>query len=475
MDKRLEEFQLKCREYLDTFALYELRPYGRKIGVEEPTKKQKDDLIDEIINVLIGAKQPVPQSNRGAPVKSNFFNPEISKTIENIRLQVFGEENKTTDLSYDADLERMKAFKKEKPMELVFCSPTFLGQLVKADGMYWLVPLSCDINGEKILIADEFVQSYGLRLGDAVDCFADRREKFLVATNVKKINGVPVKEFKRIAFEDADACYPYEKLDLYAEKVENPLVGKYFDWLLPIYRGQRGYVSSLPKSGKSRLLYAMAQNAQSCNPDVKTLVLLVGQPPEIISDYRKTFHKEDLLYTTYENEPEWQVFTADFFLNKAKRLAESGKDVVLFVDGLNELARAYNDTKESSGGKVLAGGLESKTVQYLKKYLGSARKLEKGGSLTIIGTLSYGTGSPADDVLYAEINAVSNLQIRLNENLTQKRKYYAVDLLQSFSNGVETDEKKQRIQSFVRQKYIPENGAEKLHERLFVIQNFDEI
>lgn len=486
MDKKLlQEFQSSSRDYLNTQPLNELRAYGRKVGVEEPTKKRKDDLITDIVDILSGIKQPIKQSKRGAPVKSDYFDPQILQKMEEFRCRLYPEstlqQEQKSDVATakpwkdDENLERLRAFRDQPPNELVLCSSTYKGQLTKIDALYWLLPLNCSVNGEKLLMAEEFVKRYDLRVGDVIDCLAKQSDNFLIVVEIVKVNGTPLQSLQREKFDEADASYPSEKLQFYKENVGDALTGKYLDWLLPVYRGQRGIVLSLPKAGKSRLLYTMAQNLTACEPDVVVLALLVGQSPEEISRYRKTFNQEQLVYTTYDDDSEWQVFTANFLLERAKRFAESGKDVVLFVDGLNVLARAYNETKDSVGGKLLVGGLESKTLQYIKKFFGSARNLEKSGSLTIVASLSYGTGDPADELLKTEVSALANLQLDLDEKLAEKRLYPALDLFRSRTIQAERVDRAEENRLIVLQKRLSEIGAERLREQLVSALSLEEI
>ncbi|MBQ4053542.1 MAG: hypothetical protein IJD33_04310, partial [Clostridia bacterium] len=236
----------------------------------------------------------------------------------------------------------------------------------------------------------------------------------------------------------------------------------------PIGKGHRGIIAASPKSGKSTLLTEIAAVAAKANKNLHVMTLLTDQAPEAIGQYRKIVGTDNLVYTTYEDTPERQVFVANFILNRAKRYAESGKDVLLFVDSFNALSRAYNDTDESAGGKVLAGGLENKTVQYLKRYFGAARCLEKSGSLTILGTMSMDTGNPADDLLKAELSAVSNLEIVLSDDLAKRRIYPPIDLLKTRgkSTSLMVAKEEERFRDLIVGTYLPSFGYEALKNLL---------
>jgi transcription termination factor Rho len=182
------------------------------------------------------------------------------------------------------------------------------------------------------------------------------------------------------------------------------------------------------------------------NPAAEVMLLLVDQSYEMLSEFHRAFGDLNFLYTTYEDDVDRQVFVADYILKRAKRYAESGKDVVLFVDSLTALAHAFNDTEASMGGKTLPCGLEVKTIHYLKKYFGAARSLEKGGSITIIGALVVDTGDPMDDVLARELFEIATLELVLNSQLATKRIYPAIDFEKSrgkYNTKIKTSEEEE--------------------------------
>ena len=232
--------------------------------------------------------------------------------------------------------------------------------------------------------------------------------------------------FTRIRFEEGNARYPREKIAFVSQEQSAGVTEKYFDWLFPIGKGQRACVIAPPKSGKTTLLQTLAKAAKANNSGLTVLGLLVDHSPETVNAFRSVLSTDNLVYTTYEETPERQVYAAEFMLKRAKRFVEHGKDVLLVVDSLSALARAFNDTELSSGGKRLPSGLESKTVQYIKRFLGAARCLEEGGSLTILGALSCDTGNPADELICSELSAVANWEIYLDSELAKRRIYPAV-------------------------------------------------
>jgi transcription termination factor Rho len=221
----------------------------------------------------------------------------------------------------------------------------------------------------------------------------------------------------------------------------------------------------------------MAISAKRANKNLSVISVLVDQAPEAISFYKAQVGGENVLFTTYEDSPERQMFIAEFALKRAKRYAETGRDVLLIIDSLNALSRAFNETDASIGGKTLAGGLESKTIQYLKRYFGTARCLEDGGSLTIIGALSVATGNPADDLLRAELAPVSNLEIVMSEDLAKRRIFPPIDLFETRGKRTSaTSGLREGITNdLIRSDYLSAFSTEDLYKIIRDAENFQDM
>ncbi len=465
-----KQFKTAMLAYLSSseVATGDLRAYGRIIGVKSPTTKKNDELREEITAILLGELEPVQISKLGAPVKNDFVKPTMLKAIHQIceDYHIFDKYKKKQPID---DNMLPSIFPKVQDAKLVLEDASSLndenvvynGQLVYFNEVYYLFPLDCK-NGQRILISEKIVEEYALREGDVVVCRARKGEKILVATEIISINGWVAKSFIRASFDEELPCYPDEPLKL--DGVENKPSLKYVDWVMPIQKGQRACIVAPPKTGKSQMLYDLAVAAK--NADSKTVVfaLLIDQSPESVGKFRRAFSNDTLVYTTYEDDAQLHVFAADFLLRRAKRLVEHGVDVVLFVDSLSSLAKAYNDTDASMGGKTLAGGIESKTLQYLKRFFGAARKLEKGGSLTIVGSIASDTGNPADDLISGELSAISNFELRLSGELATKRIYPAIEPLQS-KLGDEALMSKE--ESILFGKYLQKFGTEAFLNTIF--------
>ncbi len=467
----VEQFKLACAKYLTANVdIGGLRAYGRRVGVPEPTKLNKQPLVEKIVAILCGELAPEERSKRGAPLKNDYVDPAIVQAVDDLRAQYlhYAEEPSFAE-RYAQFLKENKSglklvFKENDDAKDVDWKETlpliYRGQLQMFDGLAVLLPLDCKDSNEKILVATQLIHEYDLREGDVISCEVQKGAQALVATKIHTVNEIAVNELKRNHFETAEVMYPKQTMALYTPQTSNIVLGKYIDWLVPMFKGQRCLIRSVPKAGKTALMFQLADAMQKANVADKLFVLLNGQLPEVISQYRKKIPSENLLYSSYEDEPEKQVFVAEYLLKRAKRYAETGKHVVILIDSINALANAFNETKESMGGKVLAGGLESKTLQFIKKFFGAARTFEKGGSLTICTTVCMQSGNPADDVLCNELSTIANYQLTLHEHLAMQRIYPAIQLAECYTcvNGLLGNDISNRLYSAVVNGYLPKMG-----------------
>ncbi len=453
--ENLKAYKEACKQYLRTLGINDLRNYSRELGVAVPTKKTKEVQIEEVVAILCGELAPITKSNRGAPIKNDTVDQriltrmtEIKEAYEDKDEEAFFVEDSVSDYK-----ERLRNFREKRldvwRLEDPECAARtaylsdriYRGQFQIFNEVGYLLPLDGrDRRAERIIIPPELAQKYDLREGDVVSCRAGKGEKALVVAQILTVNGL-VEKRERLAFDEAFACYPSEKIAFSKDGKNDSATLKYLDWLLPIAKGQRGCVISAPKAGKSTLLYQIAATASDLNKDVHTFVLLLDQSPELIGQFSRTVPIDNFVYTTYEDEADRHVFAAEFLLQRAKRYAEYGRHVLLVVDSLSKLAHAYNETEDSAGGKTLAGGLERNTLHYIKRYLGSARCMEGGGSLTIVGGVASSTGDPADELICNELVSISNWELRLDEILAAKRVFPALDHFNSrgFIQNGETD------------------------------------
>jgi transcription termination factor Rho len=246
------------------------------------------------------------------------------------------------------------------------------------------------------------------------------------------------------------------------------------DGFLPLTKGRRCLIVGAPKTGKTTLLKMFAKKLLE-QKNVKVFGLLIDQSLETSIEFSRIFDERKLVYSTYEDDAESHLFIAEFILKRAKRYAENGKDVVLFIDGVLSLAKAYDELNYSND-KILSCGLTAKTIRYIKKYLGSARAFENGGSLTVVCSLPSSTGNPEDDLVVSELSPVFNAKISLSEELAVKRIFPAIDLSASYVDGYDSlmEEKYREAYLFIRNYFLPKFGNEQLYRIAQNSADFDE-
>jgi transcription termination factor Rho len=286
---------------------------------------------------------------------------------------------------------------------------------------------------DDIYVSPAQIKSFGLKTGDVIDCTVRppfENEKYFALSTVKTINGrLPSEVRDRIAFEHLTPLFPEEKFTLCGDKsTTNPSV-RIVDLFSPIGKGQRALIVAQPKTGKTILMKDIANAIAANHPEAYIMMLLIDERPEEVTDMARTVDAE-VIASTFDEPADRHVKIAGIVLEKAKRMVECGHDVVIFLDSITRLARAYNTTAPASG-KVLTGGVDANALQKPKRFFGAARNIEGGGSLTIIATALVDTGSKMDEVIFEEFKGTGNSEIQLNRSLSNKRIFPAIDLVQS--------------------------------------------
>ena len=286
---------------------------------------------------------------------------------------------------------------------------------------------------DDIYVAPAQIKQYGLKTGDVVDCTVRPpydNEKYFALSNVKSINGRNPSEVRdRVAFEHLTPLFPEEKFTLCGDKsTTNPSV-RIVDLFSPIGKGQRALIVAQPKTGKTVLMKDIANAIAANHPEAYIMMLLIDERPEEVTDMARTVDAE-VIASTFDEPADRHVKIAGIVLEKAKRMVECGHDVVIFLDSITRLARAYNTTAPASG-KVLTGGVDANALQKPKRFFGAARNIEGGGSLTIIATALVDTGSKMDEVIFEEFKGTGNSEIQLSRSLSNKRIFPAIDLVLS--------------------------------------------
>ena len=302
------------------------------------------------------------------------------------------------------------------------CAPDGYGFLRSADYNYLPSP-------DDVYVSKDQVRTYGLKPGDTVECSIrvnPQPDKFFPMDRVIRINGLaPELAKKRVAFENLTPLFPDEKFKLCTGHGDSLSV-RMIDLFSPIGKGQRGLIVAQPKTGKTVLLKELANAILKNNPEVYMIVLLIDERPEEVTDMSRSVNAE-VIASTFDEPADNHVRVANIVHEKAKRLVESGHDVVILLDSITRLARAYNTVAPSSG-KVLSGGVEAQALHKPKRFFGAARNIENGGSLTIIATALTETGSKMDDLIFEEFKGTGNMELQLDRKLANRRIFPAVDI-----------------------------------------------
>jgi transcription termination factor Rho len=332
---------------------------------------------------------------------------------------------------------------------------------------------------DDIYVSPSQIRKFDLRTGDTVSGEIrppKEGEKYFALLKVQAVNFENPEEAKeKVLFDNLTPIYPHDEFNL--ETRPDEISMRVIDLLAPIGKGQRGLIVAQPYSGKTVLLQKIANSITTNHPDVILIVLLIDERPEEVTDMQRHV-KGEVISSTFDEPPERHVQVAEIVLEKAKRLVEHKKDVVILLDSITRLARAYNSVIPHSG-KVLSGGIDSNALQKPKRFFGAARAVEEGGSLTIIATALVDTGSRMDEVIFEEFKGTGNMELQLDRNLFQRRIYPAIDIKRSNTRHEELLLKNERIQKvWILRKVLNElnnvEAMELLIEKLAKTKDNDE-
>jgi len=301
--------------------------------------------------------------------------------------------------------------------------PDGYGFLRSADYNYLSSP-------DDIYVSQSQIKLFGLKTGDTVVGTIrppKEGEKYFPLIKIKEINGMTPEEIRdRVPFDYLTPLFPYEKIKLVGDEPKPSLSLRIMDLFTPIGKGQRGLIVAQPKTGKTVLLKEVANAIAKNHPEIYLIILLIDERPEEVTDMARSV-KAEVIASTFDEPADRHVKIANLVLEKAKRLTECGHDVVILLDSITRLARAYNTVAPGSG-KVLTGGVDSNALQKPKKFFGAARKIEDGGSLTILATALIDTGSKMDEVIFEEFKGTGNMELQLDRKLANKRIFPAIDI-----------------------------------------------
>ena len=355
--------------------------------------------------------------------------------------------------------------------------------LIEANGVLEIMPdgygflRSSDFNylssPDDIYVTNNLIKRYGLKTGDVVQCTVrppHDGEKYFPLTGIEKINGrIPSEVRDRIPFEHLTPLFPEEKYTLCGDAKTTNLSTRIVDLFSPIGKGQRALIVAQPKTGKTILMKDIANAIAANHPEAYLMMLLIDERPEEVTDMARTVNAE-VIASTFDEPAERHVKIAGIVLEKAKRMVECGHDVVIFLDSITRLARAYNTVAPASG-KVLTGGVDANALQKPKRFFGAARKIEGGGSLTIIATALIDTGSKMDEVIFEEFKGTGNMELQLDRSLSNKRIFPSVNLVASSTRRDELLQDKTTLdRMWILRKYIadmnPVEAMNTIHERM---------
>ena len=392
---------------LENYTLVELRQIAKEKDIKNVSKLKKEELIELLNDNDVDGQI----SENECEYESERIN-KIDRKIDNPDTDTIGNQNgyKVTN----AEDEIVEGILEVLP-----------------DGYGFLRGDNYLSSPKDVYISPVQIRRFKLDKGDKIKGIArlpKEGEKFPALIYVGEVNGeAPEKAYRRKKFDDLIPVYPNERIRL--ETSPNEYAMRIIDLMSPIGKGQRGMIVAPPKVGKTTLLKKIANSITQNNPEIELIVLLIDERPEEVTDMRRSI-KGDVIYSTFDELPEHHVKVAEMVLERAKRLTEQNKDVVILLDSITRLARAYNLVIPSSG-RTLSGGLDPSALHKPKKFFGAARNIEDGGSLTILATALIETGSRMDDVIFEEFKGTGNMEVHLDRGLSEKRIFPAIDINKS--------------------------------------------
>lgn len=414
-------------------AIADLRAYAKEKGIQNVSSMKKKELVTLLneIDIMI--------SKKAASAKATPEKREEEKT-ETMKVDNKKEDNKADSVEAEA-----KNDKESSSSIAVYDGQEYNPELasgVEADGIlevmnegYGFIRTANYLPGDRdVYISPVQIRKFGLKKGDILTGPIKAKtqgEKFSALLYIRTVNGfLPSEAAKRKAFEELTPIFPDERIKL--DTPGAPVAIRIVDLLSPIGKGQRGMIVSPPKAGKTTLLKAIAKSISRNNKDMHMIVLLIDERPEEVTDIKESIEgpNVEVIYSTFDELPDHHRRVSEMVIERAKRLVEHKKDVVILLDSITRLARAYNLTVAPSG-RTLSGGLDPAALHMPKRFFGAARNMREGGSLTILATALVETGSRMDDVVFEEFKGTGNMELVLNRKLSEKRIFPAIDIAKS--------------------------------------------
>ncbi len=397
------------REKYETLPVSELKALAKHRGIRGITKMKKHEVIEAMLE--LDAQQESESSGNAAK----------------------GERERT---------DRQETSEKSEKSEKTERAPQHFDDAKVADGIlevladgYGFIRCENYLPGENdVYVSPSQIRKFNLKTGDIIRGKTRKNnptDKFGALLFIDRINGFsPEQASRRPNFEDLTPIFPDERLKL--ERPGGSVAARIVDLISPIGKGQRGMIVSQPKAGKTTLLKEVAKSVKYANPDMHLIILLIDERPEEVTDMKETIEggNVEVIYSTFDELPEHHKRVSEMVIERAKRLVEHGKDVMILLDSITRLTRAYNLTVTPSG-RTLSGGLDPAALHMPKRFFGAARNMREGGSLTILATALVDTGSKMDDIVFEEFKGTGNMELVLDRKLSEKRVFPAIDLAKS--------------------------------------------
>ena len=455
------------REKLQTLPVAVLKEMAKKQGIKGATALRKAELIEALCNAAeenIGHETAVPENSQ--PTRTSYQNrgqngrPAAARRNNNAQGEQQSYQNRQNQ-NGEQTYQNRQAQNGEQPYqnrqnqnneqpayqnnrdEVAEKSQEEMDSGVPASGILEVMPdgfgfIRCEnfLPGENDgYVSPTQIRRFNLKTGDIIN--GNRRvktsnEKFAALLYIKNVNGYPVSALERRPnFEDLTPIFPNSRLHMETQGKSSTAM-RVLDLLAPIGKGQRGMIVSPPKAGKTTLLKQVAQAVTNNHPDMHMIILLIDERPEEVTDIKESVvgNNVEVIYSTFDELPERHKRVSEMVIERAKRLVEHGRDVIILLDSITRLARAYNLVVPPSG-RTLSGGLDPAALHMPKRFFGAARNMREGGSLTILATALVDTGSRMDDVIYEEFKGTGNMELVLDRKLSEKRIFPAIDILKS--------------------------------------------
>lgn len=443
------------REKYESLPLVQLKELAKVRGLKGTSTMKKAELVEAMLaeDERLKKEEEAKAAEQKQESATETVRSEEPQKQERSERPVRQERNYRPDRNYRGESAenvgvRSEAYTKERtfnPNNVAYDEshyPKELDSGIEASGILEVMPdgygfIRCEnyMPGENdVYVAPSQIRRFGLKTGDILKGnkrIKTQQEKFSALLFVKSINGYTVEESsKRMAFEDMTPIFPDERI-----KMETPgcsIAMRVMDLVSPVGKGQRGMIVSPPKAGKTTLLKEVAKSILRGNPKMHMLILLIDERPEEVTDIKEAIHGDnvEVIYSTFDELPEHHKRVSEMVIERAKRLVEHKMDVVILLDSITRLTRAYNLVVPPSG-RTLSGGLDPAALHMPKRFFGAARNMREGGSLTILATALVETGSKMDDVVYEEFKGTGNMEMVLDRKLSEKRIFPAIDLAKS--------------------------------------------